>query len=69
MDNIKYLIIMWAAALIFIIVGLSIMKKEKPVRLFIGSGISLDKITDVKAYNRTIGKMWCFQLYPLVLQV
>ena len=53
MDNIMYLIVMWAAAVIFIIIGIYAMNRKKPMWLSAGSPISESNINDVKAYNRT----------------
>lgn len=58
MNNLVYLIIMWAAALLFVMVGIYSMNRKKPMWLGVGSRISESKITNVKAYNRSIGKMW-----------
>lgn len=40
MDNIMYLIVMWAAAVIFIIIGIYAMNRKKPMWLGAGSPIS-----------------------------
>ncbi|MBY0758910.1 hypothetical protein [Sellimonas caecigallum] len=53
MDNIMYLIVMWAAAVIFIIIGIYAMNRKKTMWLGAGSPISESNINDVKAYNRT----------------
>ena len=65
MDNIMYLIVMWAAPVIFIIIGIYAMNRKKPMWLGAGSPISESNINDVKAYNRAIGKMWCVFSIPL----
>ena len=59
MDNLMYLIVMWIAAILFIIIGIYAMNRKKPMWLWSGSPISESDINDVKAYNRAIGKMWC----------
>ena len=58
MGNILYFIIMWAAAILFIIIGIYAMNRKKPMWLWTGSQIPELKIKDVKAYNRAVGKMW-----------
>src|SRR5699024_3273939 len=65
MDNLMYLIVMWLAAILFIIIGIYAMNRKKPMWLGAGSQISESNINDVKAYNRAIGKMWCVFSIPL----
>ena len=67
MDNIIYLIIMWATAIIFIVIGVYAMNKKKPMWLWAGSRISESRINDVKAYNRAVGKMWCAFSIPFFI--
>lgn len=65
MDNLMYLIVMWVAAILFIIIGIYAMNRKKPMWLWSGSQISESNINDVKAYNRAIGKMWCVFSIPM----
>lgn len=58
MGKILYFIIMWVAAILFIIIGIYAMNRKKPMWLWTGSQIPESKIKDVKAYNRAVGKMW-----------
>ena len=67
MDNLMYLIVMWIAAILFIIIGIYAMNRKKPMWLWSGSPISESNINDVKAYNRAIGKMWCVFSIPLFI--
>lgn len=54
MDNLMYLIVMWIAAILFIIIGIYAMNRKKPMWLWSGSPISESDINDVKAYNRAV---------------
>lgn len=65
MGNMRYLILMWGAALILVILGIHALRSEKPVTLFTGSPVMEDHVTDVKAYNRAVGKMWCLFSIPM----
>ena len=56
---------MWAGALLLVGIGIYVMKREKPMRLWTDVKVSADEITDVKAYNRAIGRMWCLFSIPL----
>ena len=67
MENIKYIIIMWAASIIFIIIGVYAMNRKKPMWFWTGSRISESRINDVKAYNRANGKMWCAAAIPFFI--
>lgn len=58
MDKILYFIIMWVTAILFIIIGIYVMNRKKPMWLWTGSQIPKSKIKDVKAYNRAVGKMY-----------
>ncbi len=55
----KYLVIMWTAAALFFIAGLCIRKSRKPVRLSLFTKVLPDEMSDITAYNREVGKMWC----------
>ena len=48
MDNLMYLIVMWIAAILFIIIGIYAMNRKKPMWLWSGSPISESDIKDVK---------------------
>lgn len=65
MDNIFYLILMWAGALVCVIIGIYATKRKKPMWLWTGSKITEDKVTNVSEYNRANGKMWCCFSIPL----
>lgn len=65
MDNIRYLIAMWAAALLFIAIGIYASSRKTPMWFWTGYSIPTDKVTDLKAYNRAVGKMWCLFSIPL----
>ena len=64
MGNVRYLILMWGAALILVIMGIHALRSGRPVTLWTGSHILPDQVTDVKAYNRAVGKMWCLFSIP-----
>lgn len=55
----KYLIIMWGGALVYLIVGICAMNKKTPMRLSYFSRLTADMVSDVPAYNKAVGKMWC----------
>lgn len=55
----KYLVIMWGAAVIYLIIGIYAMSKKTPMRLSFISKIPMEKISDIPAFNKEIGKMWC----------
>ncbi len=63
MDNLMYLIVMWIAAILFIIIGIYAMNRKKPMWLWSGSPISESDINDVKAYNRAMGRCGVYFLY------
>lgn len=65
MDNMKYLVFMWVIAFVCIIIGIYAMKSKKPVRLYTSTPVLPEHVTDVKAYNHAIGKMWCLFSIPL----
>lgn len=67
MDHIVYLIIMWATAILFIIIGVYAMNRKKPMWFWTGSQIAESRINDVKAYNRANGKMWCAFSIPFFI--
>ena len=54
----RYLVIMWTGAAVYFIAGIHIMKSRKPARLSIFTEIPSDRVTDLAAYNREVGKMW-----------
>lgn len=56
---------MWSVALFFIAIGIYARNRKTPMWLWSGYKISADKITDLKAYNRANGKMWCMFSIPL----
>ena len=65
MDSIKYLMVMWIVAVIFIVIGIYVMSRGKPMWLWAGSKISESEINDVKGYNQAVGKMWCVFSIPM----
>ena len=67
MDSIKYLMVMWIVAVIFIVIGIYVMSRGKPMWLWAGSKISESEINDVKGYNQAVGKMWCVFSIPLFI--
>ena len=67
MDSIKYLMVMWIVAVIFIVIGIYVMSRRKPMWLWAGSKISESEINDVKGYNQAVGKMWCVFSIPLFI--
>lgn len=67
MENLFYLIIASIVALFFVIAGIWIMKRKKPVRLYSTVKVSADEITDVNAYNHAVGRMWCIFAIPVFI--
>lgn len=67
MNNGTYFIIMWSAAVLFILIGIYAMNRKKPMWLWGGVQIPESKIKDVRAYNHAIGKMWCVCAIPLFI--
>lgn len=63
--NIRYLIIMWVVAALFLGVSIYVRGRKKPVRIWTTQRVSADEISDVSAYNRTVGKMWGIASIPL----
>lgn len=55
----KYLVIMWAAAAVYLVTGLWIMRRKDSARLSFFLRLSPDQVSDVAAYNKETGKMWC----------
>lgn len=60
-----YFVVMWIAAMIFLILGIWAVNRETPMWFWGGTQIPESSITDVKAYNRAMGKMWCVFSIPL----
>lgn len=50
-------IIFVLVALIFVVIGISAFFAKKPMGFFANS--EMFEVTDVKAYNRAVGIMWC----------
>lgn len=67
MDNIIFLVIMWATGIIFVIVGIYAMNRKKPMWFWAGSQVPESTIKDVKGYNRANGKMWCAFSVPFFI--
>lgn len=51
--------IMWGAAAVYLVTGLFCMRRKTPMRLSFISKTPAEKISDIPAYNKEIGKMWC----------
>ena len=48
----------FGCALLFLGIGYWARKSEKPVNFWSGSTVPVDKVTDVKAYNRANAVLW-----------
>lgn len=55
----RYLVVMWIGGAVFFLAGICMMKSKKPVRLSLYTEITQDMVSDVSAYNKEVGKMWC----------
>jgi len=56
-------IIFVMVALIFVAIGISAFFAKKPMGFF--ANAEMFEVTDVKAYNRAVGIMWC--IYGIVM--
>ncbi len=56
-------IIFVLVALIFVVIGISAFFAKKPMGFF--ANAEMFEVTDVKAYNRAVGIMWC--IYGIVM--
>ncbi len=56
-------IIFVLVALIFVAIGISAFFAKKPMGFF--ANAEMFEVTDVKAYNRAVGIMWC--IYGIVM--
>ncbi len=57
--HMKYLMIMWGAAIVYLVVGIYAVNKKEPMRLSFVSRLTEDMVSDIPAYNKEVGKMWC----------
>lgn len=65
--GIMYMLVMWAAAALFLGMGIYISRRKEPMRIWTTERISADMIRDVPAYNKAVGKMWGFVSIPLCI--
>lgn len=55
----KLFALMWGAAMVFMMTGITIKKKKTPAQLSLFEKMDEDSISDISAYNKAIGRMWC----------
>ena len=65
MEIIIWLVIMIPCSLLLTGIGIYAWRRKKPMWFWSGSTVSIDEITDVKAYNRENGIMWICYSLPL----
>ncbi len=59
MENILFVFISWFCGAIFILLGFSCFKQTTPTGFWSGVDVKAEEVTDVKAYNKANGIMWC----------
>lgn len=63
----KYSVVLWVAAAIYLAIGVCGMHRKTSMRLSFISQTPIEKISDVSAYNKEIGKMWCVMAFVLLI--
>lgn len=58
-ENIFTAIIIFLVALLFLGIGIYSFKIDKPMGFYSGIEIKEEEISDIKAYNKENGIMWC----------
>ena len=66
-ETLIFLLLLSICALSFVSIGIWALLRREPMHFWSGSTVEPSAITDVKAYNRANGLMWCLYAIPFYL--